>query len=39
MDAFVVVTAVVHNLTLVSRNAGHFRLSVKAVFDPWEALT
>ena len=35
IDAFMAATAEVHNLTLVTRNASDFKLSVTSVFDPW----
>ena len=34
MDAFLAATAQVHDLTLVTRNADHFRV-LKAVLSPW----
>ncbi len=35
MDAFIAATAQVHELTVVTRNTSDFRLSVKAVVNPW----
>ncbi len=35
MDAFLVATAQVHQLTLVTRNSSDFRLLVKSLVDPW----
>lgn len=34
MDAFLAATAQVHDLTLVTRNVGHFSV-LKAVISPW----
>jgi len=35
MDAFIAATAAVHDLTVVTRNAGDFRSVVASVVDPW----
>lgn len=35
MDAFIAAIARVHDLTLVTRNAADFELSVEAVVNPW----
>ena len=35
MDAFIAATAAVHDLTVVTRNAGDFRSVVASVLDPW----
>lgn len=35
MDAFIAATAQVHELTVVTRNTSDFKLSVKAVVNPW----
>jgi predicted nucleic acid-binding protein len=35
MDALMAATAETHNLTLVTRNSGHFQPTVKMIFDPW----
>jgi len=35
MDSFIAATAEVHQLTLVTRNVPHFKLTVKALLDPW----
>jgi predicted nucleic acid-binding protein len=35
MDAFIAATAQVHELAVVTRNTSNFKLSVKAVVNPW----
>ncbi|MGH9396274.1 MAG: PIN domain-containing protein, partial [Terriglobia bacterium] len=35
MDAYIAATTDVHQLTLVTRNAPHFDLAVKAILNPW----
>lgn len=35
LDAFIAATADVHDLTLITRNANDFELSVKSVINPW----
>jgi toxin FitB len=35
MDAFLAATALVHRLTLVTRNTSDFQPAVKAVLNPW----
>jgi predicted nucleic acid-binding protein len=35
MDAFIAATAQVHELAVVTRNTSDFKLSVKAVVNPW----
>ena len=35
MDAFIAATVKVHGLTLVTRNASDFELTVKAIVNPW----
>ena len=35
MDAFLAATAQVHQLTLVTRNTGHFQSILKALLNPW----
>ena len=35
MDAFIAATALVHELTVVTRNTADFKSSVKAVINPW----
>jgi len=34
-DAFIAATALVHRLTLVTRNATHFETTVKSILTPW----
>jgi predicted nucleic acid-binding protein len=36
-DALIAATALVHGMTVVTRNAEHFRRTGVAVFDPWQA--
>jgi toxin FitB len=35
LDALLAATAEVHQLTIVTHNASHFQMSVRAVVDPW----
>jgi len=35
VDAFIAATALVHDLTLVTRNTADFKASVKALINPW----
>jgi len=35
MDAFIAATADVHGLTLITRNASDFEVSLKAIVNPW----
>ena len=35
MDAFIAATASAHDLTLVTRNIGDFKGSMRALLDPW----
>jgi predicted nucleic acid-binding protein len=35
MDAFLAATALVHQLTLVTRNTAHFDSILKALLNPW----
>jgi toxin FitB len=37
MDAFLAATALVHDLTLVTRNVKDFELSLGAILNPWTA--
>lgn len=35
MDAFLAATAIVHHMTLVTRNLAHFHPMVRSVVNPW----
>jgi hypothetical protein len=35
-DALIAATALVHDMTVVTRNVSHFQPIGVAVFDPWE---
>ena len=35
-DALIAATALIHDMTVVTRNIGHFKAMGVAVFNPWE---
>jgi toxin FitB len=35
-DALIAATALIHDMTVVTRNIGHFKAMGAAVFNPWE---
>jgi predicted nucleic acid-binding protein len=37
MDAFIAATALVHSLTLVTRNVSDFEATLEAIVNPWES--